>query len=98
MAVNKNNPAREAITKLGYLHALARIDNKPVKKTAFHTMDAKTLKCLFLDTGGVTPVIIGATVYQYKIETRHLGVGVYNVWLELIPKIQIKVAERIDKE
>ncbi len=67
---------------LTYLRASANIDKKPAEKTAFHTCDAKVLKALLLETGGEITTTISATVYRYTIVTKHLGVGVYNVWLE----------------
>ncbi len=66
-----------------YLRALANIDKKAVHKTAYHTCDAKVLKALLLDTGGEMTITIWGRVNKYLIKHTHLGVGVYNVWLEL---------------
>ena len=70
---------KTADNMIAYLKTLARATPE---KTLHHTCDARVLKALLLDTGGELKTIISGTVYHYSIETKHLGVGVYNVWLE----------------
>lgn len=45
-------------------------------------LDNKQLKKILLETCGETTATINGTVVYYKIKHKHLGAGVYEVWLE----------------
>ena len=71
----------EAEQFLVYLRALAVDGSKPKNIGGWKTCDRKLLKALLLETGGVVTCMWGGSIYKYEIATKHLGVGVYNVYL-----------------
>jgi hypothetical protein len=71
---------------LNILRCLAnngRVPQLPEVKGGFKTYDAAMLKAMLLETGGEVTTIVSGDVYKYDLKHKHLGVGVYNVWLEI---------------
>lgn len=61
-------------------------------KSTYITVDAKTLKAILLETGGVFTRNIRGKVVRFTIKKIPLGLGVYNVYSESEP-----VSERFFK-
>jgi len=69
---------------LGYLRALI-IDrpNNTLKDVGGHkTYEREVLKQILLHTGGEHTIINQGTIHHTKVCHKHIGVGVYHVWLE----------------
>lgn len=59
-------------------------------KSAYVTMDAKALKAILLQTGGVFTRNIKGKVVDFRIHKVPLGLGVYNVYAETINSLNVR--------
>lgn len=76
-----NRPSTQQL--IGYMQALCRdLQGNPIDESCPKTVTRQELRALLLETENEFHFAIGGNPVVYTVKNKHLGAGIYHVWLK----------------